>query len=62
MSEFDTLYDLFKGSRNLSSDDEENIKRACTDIKSNIHSYQSQETIKNEEAVIDIIENPKIQL
>ena len=29
LSEFDTLYDLIKGPRNLSPIDQENIKRAC---------------------------------
>ena len=61
LSEYDTFYDLIEqildGVRVLSPVDEENIKRACSDIKTKIHSYLSQETIKNEEAVIDILEN-----
>ena len=61
LSEYDTFYDLIEqildGVRVLSPVDEENIKRACSDIKTKIHSYLSQETIKNEEAAIDILEN-----
>ena len=57
LSEFDTMYDLIRYILNGARVDEENIKRACSDIKTNIHSYLSQKTIKNEEAVIDIVQN-----
>ena len=76
LSEYDNMHDLIerilKDERVLSPVDEENIKRACSGIKTNIHSYLKracsgiktnihsyllQETIKNEEAVIDIVEN-----
>ena len=61
LSEFDTMHDLIdnilKGASVLSPVDEKKIQIACTDFKTNIHSYLLQETIKNKEAVIDILEN-----
>ena len=56
LSEYDTMYDLFEDILDGARVDEENIQRACSDIKTYIHSYL-QETIKNEEAVIDIVQN-----
>ena len=59
LSEFDAMYNLIKdildGARVLPPVDEENIKRACSDFKSSIHSHL-KEIIKKEEAVIDIVE------
>ena len=53
---YDLIERILKDERTLCPVDEENIKRACRNINSQIFSDQ-KETIKNKEAVIDMIEN-----